>query len=478
MLPEKVSQAGRQLMLWWTVVLLEIVLATLVALFPGPLLPAAMLSVLIFLLCFHSPYWGLVLITVFLPVRDLDFSIELGSTVIRISQILAVPTILGWFVNRLFGLEPLIRPTPINFFLAVLSFVFLLSVAWSCSFSGWLSKNAQWFLSLFLFFMSVDLINNRSRLIRFVQIWLFVGTVVGLMAILEFLFSGSSQLLQNEETVSLWAVRSSAVTREPNDLVIYLTYCIFFGIAFFDSLAKGKFRVLVFLCLLCILAGIMTTFSRGSILSLGVGLAFMLLRVKSLRSFLAKAGLLFLVLVLLSGHALDMFTVFSERLLSSFDFLSADFQAEQDVGYFVRIMNWQAGWTIFTRYPFLGIGLGGYAEMASSINPEIIADQPYSLYLDFLVSLGPVGLVLLLGFCFWVLGLCLYQASHIKDIFLGNMVFAGGALIVVKMFKGITGDVFIESSYFWLGLGLVFAGLLIDKTQSQSNESSQKKELC
>lgn len=438
-----------------------------IAIYPGPAIIALLFGIPVFLLCFQYPLFGLMLIVIVLPVRSLDYSFTLGSTIIRFSQLLAVPTGIGWLLHILLTQkdQPVLEKTPLNQILYLFTFIMLISLIWGINIGGWISKNIQWALSMLLFFMSVNLIKNRELVKRFAMIWIVVGTLVSIGAIVQFLTGGIDFLIKSEQQISWGQVRSESILKEPNDLVKYLTCCLLFAIAYFETLSEPRKKLLLIVCQAMIVGGVLCTFSRGATLSLALGMGIMFLRFIRLRSLFLWGCIAVILVTIISGKASTVTSIVMERLLSSFDFLSSEAKAAEDIGYVVRIQNWAAGIKIFFDHPILGIGLGGYGKVVGSMIPGEVAESPYSLYLDILVSLGLIGFTVFIAFMLSSIYNCFKIASRLKDRFLSNILYAGGVILVIKLFKGITGEVFIESMYMWLAIGLAMAALKVSENE-------------
>lgn len=457
-----------QLILASVIITFECLLAFFINLFPGPLMLVVTLGLAFLVVCLINPVAGLMLLVAALPVRSLDYSLVIGPIIIRASQLLAVPTILGWVVHHLLVKKdrPLFEATPLNLIIYVFTFLLLISVVWGISIGGWLSKNIQWALSMLLFFMSISLISNQDMVKRFALIWIVMGVLVSIGAIFEFLTGGMQALTQSGQDIRWGATRSASISKEPNDLVKYLTYCLLFAIAYFETTKKNVQKVLLLICQFLFIVGILATFSRGAILSLGVGLGFIMLRFRSTRRFFLFAGLAAVLAVGISGQISDVIQITFDRLWSSFDFMTTATGAEEDVGYVVRVQNWAAAIKLFSAHPLLGIGLGGYGKVVGSIIPGQTAENPYSLYFDILVSLGMLGLTVFLLFMVISMYYLFKGALQASTPLLGNIMYVGGVVIIIKLFKGITGEVFIESLYTWIALGLAFAAYNLSRQQT------------
>ncbi|MFO7884939.1 MAG: O-antigen ligase family protein [Desulfobacteraceae bacterium] len=450
------------------VVMVEAFLGGIICFYPGPVVPALICALAAGLICFCFPWAGLVIIVLLLPIGNLDYSITFGSITIRMFQIFALPTAMGWLLATLLKKEsePLIKWSPINHAIAVITFWFFFSLLWSHNLGGWLSKNIQWMLCLVLFFMSLSLINSRDRIRKMVLLWVCVGCVAGIVSLAQFFFQGMGVILKGGIPEQWGAVRSSSVFKEPNDLALFMRYPFLLLMSVYPCLEKGRDKTAAFLIIGIMALGVLFTFSRGATLSLAGGVALMVLRHAAIRKLVVRAVLVSAVVILISGKGILVYNAISERLGSSFHILMADDKAvNEDVGYLVRISNWAAGVSIFMDNPVLGVGPGGYQGQAGHLlsgsdhlsTLGLNADKPYNLYLDILVSYGLVGFLLFIIMVVSIFYYCLKGAGSGSDLLYQNISFCGAVLLIVLLAKGVTGEVFFESGQLWLFLGLVMS---------------------
>ena len=174
-----------------------------------------------------------------------------------------------------------------------------------------------------------------------------------------------------------WVLRF-ALTRGMSNAQIYLLS----SASFFSAFAMGL------------------TQSRGAVLILASG--FVLLFILIRRQKLAYKPGLFLLVSIILGYFLSSYFV-SESLLQRISTI-AEVQTyrEASVG---RHLLWPAAWHMYLDRPFLGWGLESFAALFTQYKFPLHAEYGYYAhndYLQFLLELGPIGLLLFLSFVFFI----------------------------------------------------------------------------
>ena len=453
----------------------EALLGFVICFYPGPIVPAFIAALIVGFVCFCRPWAGLILIVFLLPLGNLDYSMTFGSITIRMFQLCAVPTGLGWLMHILAkdSRQSMFKWSPINHMIAVMTFWLLFSLLWADGIGGWVSKNIQWVLSLLLFFMSLSLMQSRTRIKQMIMLWICVGVVTALIAFLQFLTQGVDIIMAGGVPERWGTVRSASILKEPNDLALFLRYPLIILLSVYGCLQKGSEKLAAFAAMGIMMGGVLFTFSRGATLSLGGGVFLMAMRHVRLRKTFLWGLLVVIFVVLVSGKGMIVYQSVASRIGSSFDILLSDQAIDEDVGYLVRVDNWAAGLSIFMDNPVLGVGPGGYQGQAKKMlsSSQILSDfglhsdKPYNLYLDILVSYGLVGFAIFFALIAAILYCCLKGSRSGNDVFLQNILFGGAVIIIIMLVKGLTGEVFFESGQLWLFLGLIMSVLNLGNSQ-------------
>lgn len=172
-------------------------------------------------------------------------------------------------------------------------------------------------------------------------------------------------------------LRLTSVFPDPHVASFFFGITGFLALSLFFETKRHWFLVTAGLLLL---ADILT-FSRGGYLGLIVALAFTLWFQRGMMRHLLQWGL-GLTLLFLSSLVLGPVW---ERLISSFTL--------SDVSSTERLVLWQTAWETWISHPFLGVGLGQYAEWLYPGQGGAIPYYAHNLFLDIGVELGVLGLI-------------------------------------------------------------------------------------
>ena len=145
-----------------------------------------------------------------------------------------------------------------------------------------------------------------------------------------------------------------------------------------------------------------------------------------------------------------------------------------DLTFASRLVYWQAGWNVFTQYPWFGVGLGkvgfymtqnlsAYAWRLVEVRDLVFRSDSIlnikSLWVRLLAETGIVGFSL---FVSWLWGL--WQTSKLieKDDspMMKTISWMGRFVIIGFLFEGFSVDTF-ALPYFWVSLGFLTAGYVI-----------------
>jgi len=148
-----------------------------------------------------------------------------------------------------------------------------------------------------------------------------------------------------------------------------------------------------------------------------------------------------------------------------------------DLTFASRLVYWQAGWNVFTQYPWMGVGLGKVGfYMAQNLSPFAwrlveVRDLVYrstsdlnikSLWVRLLAETGIIGFSL---FVSWLWGL--WQTSRAVENsdqpILKSVSWLGKFVILGLILEGFSVDTF-ALPYFWVSLGILTASYAINKS--------------
>ena len=208
-------------------------------------------------------------------VAYLPFSKELAgdfgglAMAFNFTNLLMTFVMIVWLTGKFAQDEPLWLATPLNFpILLFMGIGFISLVRGSYFASGeWffsIIEYKRWITPIFMFFLVLNTVKDRQTIKNLTVIMMIVTTVVGLMAIYDYMNVG--------ETASLDRSRIGGIADQPNMLAAFFNYYMFLPFGFFlMNMKKFKYWLLNIPFLLQF-RGVMVTFSRGGYMAFALGL--------------------------------------------------------------------------------------------------------------------------------------------------------------------------------------------------------------
>jgi hypothetical protein len=356
-------------------------------------------------------YWSVIGVVCLLPFASFPF--DIGFTPTFLDAALGA-LFLVWMLQiatgtqRAFVGTPLALPIGVFMLLAVGSFVFGLTHAPLTSYI--LRHFAEVMLSVALFFLVVNTVQDEARLRRIVRVLIlgaFAAAVLGVLlyAVADYVSedlviralsalgrlgypTGSGVLRHVREDPEL-PLRATSTSVDPNILGSLLSLAL--GIAVPQLFARQSlFRRCYLLPMLGMMALCMgLTLSRSSLGGAGIALVVVAaLRYRKLWPFLLLAFLLLLVLPQTQGYV--------ERIIEGIQF--ADLETQ------MRLGEYKDAFILIRRYPWLGVGFAGSPDIDTYIGVS-------NVYLLIAEQMGLVGLASFLV----VMGVFFVRFWRIKD---------------------------------------------------------------
>ena len=309
---------------------------------------------------------------------------EVGSIIIRLSDIMILFIFASWLVNSFFRKSLiLIKPKNDDYVIIGLTFFCIFSLITSVNKTPTIIEILQILQLIFLFYLMKSIIDPSADIKYFMKITTLFG-------------------LAN----SFW-VFDSVINKGLGDRYIgmletlptELPYSIAFLYIYFLFEKNIAQKLLYFSLLLFLLLALIFSMARGSLI-----IAVIMFVIINLCFFKGKKNFFKLIYVL------------SFATLVSFSFLSFNNQALDRFGSIVkggenrnlRLYNWYSSYLILKKYPFTGVGLGNDKEYLKSYlpesSPEIVkkygGDSPHNEALHFGIQLGIFGVLFSVYFYF------------------------------------------------------------------------------
>lgn len=289
-----------------------------------------------------------------------------------------------------------------------------------------------------------------------IKAWNLAAVIVCILSIASILFGGYSIISyfmtfirRADGIFYVMKFAASPFIADPNSYGGYLAISI--GIAYYLFKRSGNKQY--FVAMILEMIGLMTTLSRGAILSLIITFCVVL--------FINRKTKVIGALSVFFG------TVGGISILVPF-FMN-------DTSAMSRFDMWKTAFSMFKDYPVFGVGLNNYTYLFSKYGSAgVLGYNPYThnLYLKILVESGIVGECLFLVPCFTLLQLCVKYAQMDTTVM---MIFFG---VLSFLIQGMTVE-FFTSNYFWflLIMGLLYMEKLMKMEKGNMRRSRFKKVL-
>jgi len=350
------------------------------------------------------PALGLCLLGVTVPFGSL-YELHVGGVTVGPSELLLTAT-LGAVLLRGMA-ERSFRPFPSRLWLPLTVYTLwaALSLLRVTALTLAVKELAKWVEFGLLLWLAATIVERRWRYWLVVAL-LVAGTAEGLLGIYQFLFR------VGPEGFVLFGryMRAHGTFLQPNPyggylgLMLPMAYgCV---IALAGSVRRRERGALALLLMSCVsgvimAAALMMSWSRGALLGAIAGLALVglwLLR----RSPIVLAVLVVLAVTIVPLAARVLPGGYLGRLTGQTAYLGQDLSLveinDDNFSTIERLAHWQAAWRMFSREPFVGVGIGQYAVVYPQVALPRWQDplgHAHNYYLHVLAELGLIGLALL-----------------------------------------------------------------------------------
>ncbi len=354
-----------------------------------------------------------------------------------------------------------LKEDKIGLVLCVLWLVRLISLVNSQNLVNSLGLLAFYSSMVGLYFVLKSVFEERGFdfVLKILKLYLLVGILTGVVSIIQYIFYRFGVVLPGVWPTEYQPVRIGSTFWDINHYAAYLL-TILLPLAAFAVFRKKlifwgglAFALLVF--------GM--TLSRSSWIAFSFSIFLMLALLLSRKYFKeTKPLLLFLGLVavvILIGTVFFGLPV-AERLYTFFDVYNND-------AIKAHAMILQGGWEIFTKFPILGGGYGGFNEhfRETRIAPLYFEKDPvewahlpaHSIWMETLAETGIVGFGLYAALMFLVLRTIWQAAIKVEDSFLNILNIATFSSLVGLLFSGIFYSYNLEFFWFFIFLATQMA---------------------
>ena len=347
--------------------------------------------------------------------------------------------------------------SPVNTYLYLYAFVYVVSIFTSVSFSGSLKGGMTTALFILFALIISKSTENKRQLLAAIYVFVASGTLVALYGIYQYIFGAAGPSWVDPEMFSEVSIRVYSTLGNPNVLSEYLLLVIPFAFAcllheknpYLKFLFLGAFGITV-LCMVLTLA-------RGGWLGLLAAAAIFLILIDRRFILLGIVGLVVLYFTL------------PDVILSRF--MSIGNLGDSSSSY--RMSIWLGSIAMLKDYWFTGIGPG--VDAFNRIYPlysfnTAAAQHSHNLFLQLLSDSGICGLLAFVAMLFsYFRSLCV-SFSRVKDKKKRYFHYAAIASVFGFLVQGITDHPFYNyrvTFVFWavIGLGIAITRLFGEKEE-------------
>lgn len=418
-------------------------------------------------------YIGVIAVITLLPFATLPVDIGITPTFLD----LALAAVIGvWLVRLVTGRQRRIVTAPVALpivlFLIVSIFAFIFGLQNGPLTSTLARKFAELLLSIGFVIVIVDSCRDWARIERIVRALLLGGAAASALAVGLWLlpdetanqvlnalvrleYPGGWVIRYIEENPAL-AERAIGTSVDPNvlgGLLVLIGALAVPQLTAPQPLLRRRYTVAV---VGIIGLAILLTFSRGALLSLGVGVFFLAL-VRYRRWLIVMAGgVVGLVLVLVTGvyRFVPLVDTYFERLVAGLSFL--DFY-NTDLASQMRLGEIRDAWLLIQRYPVFGVGFAGSPDIDLYLGVA-------NVYLSIAQQMGLLGLVAFLAIMATLFGHAFAYRHHFRRDARRDPVWLGlHAAVAGGLATGLFDHYLFNTQFhhavtaFWLMVGLAAA---------------------
>ena len=322
---------------------------------------------------------------------------------------------------------------------------------------------------ILFYFVLTNVIRTKKQWLALVKVFMLSAFIVAGYGLFQNFFGVSStDSWIDEEMFTDIKLRVYSFFDNPNVLGEFLVLTIPVAVALAWNKIREEHRVIFAIFLICMVACMIFTWSRGAWLGMMIALALYLVIADKRWLVVGTLGILLIPIVLyLTGNMAII-----ER------FTSIGNTADTSTAY--RVSIWQASVNMIGDFWLSGIGIG--SDAYTTIYPSYalpgakFALHSHNLYLQFAVETGIIGIAslfaLLSGFLRTVLASSVVKKIKTSDT--AKILVALGVGFIGFMFQGLTDYVWYNYKIlmiFWIIIALGVSGSVIFKEESKGGDS-------
>lgn len=450
--------------IWLPIVLLEICLAAVGALFPIEPMITIFIGIPLFFYLLSKPFHAYILTILLLPFWELTLGGvgNVGGQIdIRYTQIVASIAVLSWFSNGLITKKLSFEKNILYFPIAIFVGWMLLSLVWALNFYMGLRDLLLTFNGVIVFFLTINIVKDEKTLNIVLKVWVITGLLCALMGMVELItitIPNAKELPTG--TIEHWGdrVRLSGFRENPHRFGFLLNVCLMITLTQLIISKSRKYTIFLIFCVFNLFAVLTNIMSRSTWVGCIVGIACCSFYSKRLAKISLISALVIVVLFLgLIPETLQHAVI--ERFKGVLD----PMETHSFAG---RSSVWEAGIKMFMDNPLIGVGIGSFPLLSDAYG-SVFLDAAHNVYIHLLSSYGLIGFTIFLFLLFTIVTSIVKGFKYISNeghklvllgISLGLTIFFIQGIVVI--FK------FIEME-FWALLGLAMAALNVYMSQEE-----------
>ncbi|HTL48436.1 MAG TPA: O-antigen ligase family protein [Verrucomicrobiae bacterium] len=388
----------------------------------------------------------------------------------NLTNILMLFIIIVWFSGRYSEDEPIWLKTPLNLPIGLFVFLGFIAVVRGTSYGGGYLHYAiiefkRWITPIMMYYLVLNTVKKRFMIKNIVIIMIMTTTIVGLMAIYDYINLG--------DVGSMEKARIGGISDQSNTLAAFFVYYMFLPLGFFLMNMQKKKAWWLLLPFLIMFRGIMVTFSRGGYVACAVGLyAITFVRSRGLFALLIVASI-FAVFNpwILPGGIRDRMAQTLEHKSSSASsgsLMGEEGEPHLEASAQSRLDIWKAALQLIKENPIFGVGYGLFPIRIREIWKGGIEIDAHNTYVILATEQGIPCVIIFLIIVFMSIGYSWHlflatQEPFTKAFSLGVI---GGlfGLLAANMFGSRLNHEEV-ASYFWIILALVMRLTILEKKE-------------
>ncbi|MFH1366373.1 MAG: O-antigen ligase family protein [Patescibacteria group bacterium] len=423
-----------------------------------------------------DPFYGVLLITFFLPFERIG-TLELASFTVKINHIFGLITIVAWFLTMLIKKEVRFKKIPIFWPLIFFLSINLLSFTQAVNLFRAGTVFIFTLLAVLIGLAVTNLVDSKERLNKLVIVLLlscFVVTAFGLFQFAGDLMGLPSSVtgLRDLYTSQVFGFpRVHSTELEP----LYFANYLLIPLSLAISLLFGKIKKIKWFWLIIIIILGLTNFilalSRAAYFALAFSLLIII--VYHFKHLFSLKRILYFAIVVLTVYFLfiRVFNLTGDFTLYFDKFITQATGIFTGASYTDRADTITQAWQLFKTHPILGVGTGNFGPQVAWY-PLVTPDKGWLIvnneFLEIMAETGIFGLAAFLIILF-VLFIKSVEAikkakdDYLKAVMVGLLAAFVGVIIQYQTFS----ILYIIHIWFLFGLMMVVQNLIFNETSDK-----------